>query len=163
MPPLKELEENIINFEEEVEDIIISSVKELVDNEEFNEFLDLEKEPDNSDDDIVKAFDVILKKLSIIQDIGQTQNITSIHALVNGLTTHINAIHRNQLTISTNLTDQHDKILKSQKETNFFLKHFKKVMFIITLIVATNFYSLGVTQHENIKPYFEKIFTRIIR
>ena len=164
----KEPEDKVIHFEQDIEkldEVVTKSVEDMQEQAEglkkdFDKFLDLEKEssmPKSNDDDIVKAFNAILNKLDNLDDkvisIKLVEAILKTHESINTLGTNINGIHTNQNNISTKITDQYDEIVKSQGKTNFFLKHFKKVLIIITMLVATNFYTLGATQHDKIKPW----------
>ena len=130
--------ENIVNFEEDevINKAVTESVTEMQEQEEglkkdFDEFQDLEKEskmPKSNDDDIVKAFNAILDKLDNLDDkvisIKLVEAILKTHECINTLGTNINGIHTNQNNISTKITLQYDEIVKSQGDTNFFLKHF---------------------------------------
>ena len=172
MPPLKEITDKVIHFEQDIEkldEVVTKSVEDMQEQEnklddDYNKFLDLEKDlnmPKSNDDDIVKAFNAILNKLDNLDDkvisIKLVESILKTHECINTLGTNINGIHTNQNNISTKITLQYDEIVKSQSKTNFFLKHFKKVMFYMSVLIATSSYSLGATQHENIKPYFIKL------
>ena len=134
-------EDKVIHFEQDIEkldEVVMKSVEDMQEQEkklddDYNKFLDLEKDlnmPKSNDDDIVKAFNAILNKLDNLDDkvisIKLVESILKTHECINTLGTNINGIHTNQNNISTKITKHHDEIVDAQKETNFFLKHFKK-------------------------------------